>query len=111
MTDQSVQPDAWAAIANELERIAADLRKLVGHAPPGLFSIDVQPFGEVHHPPIPEQRDETIQAVDDVATVLFGAVAQTKEMSGGKAFHHSTSGRRGKILVSVYQAIAGAEAE
>jgi hypothetical protein len=109
--DKSVTPDSWAAIAAELHRIADDMLTLVGHTPPGLFSIDVQPFGEVHHPPVPEQRDDTIQAVDDVANVLLGKAAQTKEMSDGKSVHHTTSGRRGKILVSVYQAITGAESD
>jgi hypothetical protein len=108
--DKSVTPDPWAAIAAELRRIADDVEKLIGHTPPGLFSVEVQPFAGRSYPPVPEQREDVIQAVDDVANALLGKSAQTKEMSDGKSVHHTTSGRRGKISVSVYQAIARAEA-
>lgn len=107
--DKSVTPDPWAAIAAELRRIADDVEKLIGHAPPALFAVDVQPLGNMSYPPTPEQRDDTIQAVDDVANALLGKNALTKEMLDGVSVHHTTSGRRGKISVSVYQAIAGAQ--
>jgi hypothetical protein len=107
--DKSVTPDPWAAIAAELRRIADDVETLVGSPAPGLFSIDVQPFGEVSHPPVPEQLGDTTQAVDDVANALLGKSADTKKMSDGKSVHCTASGRRGRILLSVYQAVADTE--
>jgi hypothetical protein len=107
--DKSVTPDAWAAIAAELRRIADDMEQLIGSTPPGLFSVDVQPFGKVIHPPIPEQRDDAIQAVDEVANALLGKAAAIKKMSDGKSVHCTASGRRGQILISVYQAVADTE--
>jgi hypothetical protein len=108
--DKSVTPDPWAAIANELERIAADAKKLIGHTPPGLVAFDIQPQADVQHPPVPSQRAETIQAVDDVANAFLGKDAETRKM-GDTSFHHTISGRRGRISVSIYQAIADPEIE
>jgi len=106
---KSVTPDPWAVIAAELRRIADDVETLIGSTPPGLFSIDVQPFGAVSHPPVPEQRDNTIQAVSGVARALLGKGAETKKMSDGKSVFCTVSAHRGRILVSVYQAVADTE--
>jgi hypothetical protein len=106
MTDPNVQPDPWAAIAAELHRIADDCEKLIGHAAPALVAFDIQPFAEVIHPPVPGQRGEIIQAVDDVAQALLGKSAETQALSDGKSFHHTISGRRGRISVGIYQAVA-----
>ena len=111
MDDKSVTPDPWAAIAAELRRIADDVETLVGTTPPGLFAVDVQPFGSLTYPPVPEQREVTIQAVDDVAHALLGKPAEIKKMSDGKSVHCQAKGRRGRIYVSAYQAIAATDAE
>ena len=108
MDDKSVTPDPWAEIAAELRRIADDVENLIGHTPPGLFSIDVQPIALASYPPAPGQRDETIQAVDDAADVLLGKPAETKKLSDGKSVHHRALGRRGRIHLAVYQAVADA---
>ena len=112
MTDPTMaQPDAWATIAAELHRIADDAEKLIGHVPPGLVSLDIQPNGGISHPPILEDRAPTIQAVDDVAHALFGKAAATRPMSDGKSVHHTASMRRGPIFVSIYQAVAAVEGD
>ncbi len=111
MDDKSVTPDPWAAIAAELHRIADDAEKLIGQPAPGLVSLDIQPKGDVSHPPIPEDRTATILDVDEVAHALLGKAAETRAMSDGKSAHRTVSARRGRILVSVYQAIAPVEDE
>ena len=111
MTDPTVQPDAWAAIAAELRRIADDAEKLIGTEPPGLVAFDIQPYAAVSHPPTPKQRDATIQAVNEAANAFLGKDAKTQKMSDGKSFHHTTDGRRGRISMSIYQAIADPDIE
>jgi hypothetical protein len=103
--DKSVTPDPWAAMAAELRRMADDFEKLIGQVAPGLVSLDIQPKGDVSHPPVAKQRAETIEAVDAVAHALFGEPGETKAMSNG-TFHHKRYGRRGRITVDVYQALA-----
>ena len=108
--EATVQLDAWAAIAAELRRIADDIEKLIGHVPPGLVSLDIQP-NSISYPPIPEERAGTIQAVDDVAYALLGKTATTKALPDGKSVHHTTGGRRGRVGVSIYQAVAAVEGD
>jgi hypothetical protein len=98
------EPDAWADIAVELEKIAADCRDLIGQPAPGLFAIDLHP-SRITYPPAPKERAATVDAVDTVALVLLGKKAETKRMEGG-AFHHTTRGRRGPIELSIYNAVA-----
>ena len=114
MDDKSVTPDPWdpwAVIAAELRRIADDAEGLIGSAPPGLVAFDIQPYAEVAHPPVPRQRDATIEAVNAAANAFLGKEAKTQKMSDLKSFHHTASGRRGLISISIYQAIADPDIE
>jgi hypothetical protein len=109
--DKSVTPDPWAAIAAELRLIADDAEKLIGTAPPAMVAFDMQPFAEVSHPPKPAQRDAIIEAVNAAANAFLGKDAKTQKMSDHKSFHHTAAGRRGRISLSIYQAIADPDIE
>lgn len=106
-TAPPAEPSPWLDIADELERIAADLRTLVGEPAPGLVAFDIQPHnadrgsGTV----TVKNRPATIAAVDAVALALLGRPAKT-EAVGSSAFHHRAGGSRGAIKVGVYTSVA-----
>lgn len=105
VTAETSPSEPWAEIAAELRRIADDVEKLIGQPEPGLFSVDIQPYEAVVHPPVVKDRAATMSATDAVASALLGKAATTQAMSNG-TFHHTTGGKRGRISLSIYQAIA-----
>jgi hypothetical protein len=109
MTEPTVQPDRWADIADELERIAKDVRGLVGQPAPGLVSLSIQPYNADRlGKPTAKGRPATVAAVDAVATALLGKPGATYDVSGG--FHHGVHGESGPISVGVYTSVAAPDA-
>lgn len=100
---QNVTPaDPYSEIAAELHCIADDLVKLgPGHPAPRWFELNIQPHKA-------SADDETIAHVDDVAVTLLGKPATTDPMPSG-SYHHSASGSRGPVSVSVYQSVSSPE--
>jgi hypothetical protein len=105
MTEKTV-PDAWTQFAAELRRIAADAEKLVGSPAPLYLNLSIHPFTPRSTDRAnPEARAETVAAVDEVAIALLGRPAATRKMGSG-AFHHTISGNRGPIGISILQEVA-----
>lgn len=104
---ETVPEDPWAAIADELLKLANDARRLVGHPAPCLFSLSIQPFtpDQIDRAK-PEHRATTIDAADAVAEALLGKQATTYKLSGG-TFHYGADGYRGPVEVRIYQQVAG----
>lgn len=95
------EPDYYAEIADELLRIAEDLRKVGPGAPKPYFTIDIHPGTDLRG------DDEIIAAVDHVAIALTGRSGTTRLMSDGNNRHHQvTNHPRGLLTISVYNAIS-----
>ena len=106
MNETVPEKDPWAEVADELERIAADARKLIGQPAPCSFSLNIQPYtpDQIKRAQ-PKHFAETVEAADAVASALLGKTATTYQLSGG-GFHHGADARRGRIEVRIYQAVA-----
>lgn len=94
------EPSPWLDIADELERIAADCRDLVGEPAPSLFYVSVQPG----RPDDPERA----KRIDAAARVLLNKRAET-ERNGLGSSHYSARGHRGPIGLSVHGNVADPE--
>lgn len=110
MADKSVTPDPWDAIADELERIAKDVRALVGEPAPGCFDINIQPRNaDGYGKNTVKNRPATAAATDAIAKALLGKPSTDVKMGDG-SFHRNAAGRRGRIGVAVYTSIADPDA-
>jgi hypothetical protein len=104
MTQPNVPEKHWAdALADELHRIAGDVRRLNGstHGMPRSFQINIQPGG------VDAADGEVVAAHDEIARALLGVPGSPKAMGDGST-HYNAAGRRGPISVAIYRSIDGA---
>lgn len=93
-TDQSMsEPSPWLDIADELEKIAEDLRALAGEPGPAQFAIHIQPKSY--------NKPETPAAVDAITEALLARPGETTLLPGG-IYHHRADGERGPVSLKVY---------
>lgn len=93
-------PPPFAAIAEELHRIADDLATLTDLSDPPYFTINIQPA------PRDQGDAATVAVVDAVTTALLGKPGHDQAMRSGD-YHYSAGGQRGLIQVDVRQSISG----
>lgn len=90
--------------ADELRAIADDLDAL-GPDYPAMSSVTVY-----IQPPDSGAADQIKSHVDDVAVALLGKPGETREMSSG-VYHHTITGFRGSVQVSVFQRLPKPDAK
>lgn len=98
-TVRANQPPGYCgAIADELERIAADLRKIehVELPEPRRFQLDIQPGGTTD--------DEVIAGVDALGAALLGVKGKHDKADG--APWYVAEGARGQVTVSAYRSLS-----
>jgi hypothetical protein len=99
-TLRATQPAGYCrAIADELERIATDLRSVehIELPEPRLFCLDIQPGGSTDA--------EITEAIDALGTALLGKKGKDGTVSGDRPWY-SVAGYRGSIKVNAYRELA-----
>lgn len=98
-TVRANQPPGYCgAIADELERVAADLRKAehVELPEPRQFQLNIQPGGTTD--------EEVISGVDALGTALLGKKGEPDTVNC--APWYVADGRRGQVSVSIYRGLS-----
>jgi isopentenyl diphosphate isomerase/L-lactate dehydrogenase-like FMN-dependent dehydrogenase len=90
--------DFYAQLAAELRSMADAVEPLSGRGLPELVvSVDVQTRARTDA--------DRVRTVDAVATALLGTPGHMERMPSG-SFHHTVSGRRGDVRVSVFDGVS-----